>query len=107
MYRLSRVFRPGIRCARYAGWCAIIGRAEPELCPALRERGATVGATGAVAERPVDPGAVWHPLGAATDGATELQPAVSLVRRPVAGRFGVGSNDVHQEPRTPADRRGV
>jgi Transposase domain (DUF772) len=34
--------------------------------------------------------------------AAEPQPAVSLVRRPVAGRCGVGCNDVHQEPRAAA-----
>jgi hypothetical protein len=38
-------------------------------------RRATIGAAGTVAERSVDPGIVWHPLGAATDGASGLQPA--------------------------------
>src|ERR1700752_3076409 len=55
--------RSGARCA--AG-------AEPKLCQAVCQRRPPLGAAGAVAERPVDPGAVWHPLRAATDGATEL-----------------------------------
>src|SRR3954452_22941446 len=37
-------------------------------------------------------------LGAATDGAVDLQYAVPLVRRSVHGRTGLGRDGVHQEP---------
>src|SRR3954469_8618226 len=44
-------------------------------------------------------------LGAATDGATDLQYAVPLVRWSVHGRTGLGRDGVHQEPGAAARRR--
>src|SRR5271165_3866212 len=44
-------------------------------------------------------------FGTPTDGADDLQHHVSLVRRPVDGRLGVGRHRVHQEPRSSAGGR--
>jgi hypothetical protein len=44
-------------------------------------------------------------LGAATDGADQLQHVVPLVHRHGHGRTGVGGDRVHQEPRPSAGRR--
>ena len=45
------------------------------------------------------------PQRAAADGATRLQPAVSLVRGPRDGRRRVVADDVHEESRSAAGRR--
>src|SRR5262249_17199330 len=52
-------------------------------------------------------GALFGPLRAPADGAARLQSAVSLVRRPLAGRFDLEPDRVHQEPGTPSRRRCV
>src|SRR5579862_5580926 len=51
---------------------------------ALCQRWAPVGAAGAVVLRAAAPGLLWHPLGAAVDGAVGLQSSVPLVCRAFA-----------------------
>jgi hypothetical protein len=43
-------------------------------------------------------GVLLHPLGAAVGRADQLQPAVSLVRRPGHGRCGMAPRGVFEEP---------
>ena len=47
-------------------------------------------------------GVLQHPIGAPTDGADAVQPALSLVHWACDGRSGVGTDGVHQEPRSAA-----
>ncbi len=70
-------------------------RAAGAACDSCRET-----AAGAVAAD-----SVWAAQRAATDGADELQPAVSLVCGFEPGRCGVGGNGVHEEPGAAAARR--
>ena len=66
---------------------------------------APVDCAGEAAARAVAAGALHDPQRAAADGATRLQPAVSLVRGARDGRRRVVADDVHEESRSAARRR--
>src|SRR3954454_9369401 len=80
---------------------AAVTRLRAPLCP---DRPG-LNRAGEVATGIAPAGVLLGALGAATDGATDLQYAVPLVRRSVDGRTGLGRDGVHQEPRAAARRR--
>src|SRR5215212_4249174 len=80
---------------------ATVTRLRAALCP----NGPGLDRTGEVAAGVAPAGLLLGALGAATDGATDLQYAVPLVCRSVHGRTGLGRDGVHQEPGAAARRR--
>ena len=81
------------------------GAAVAALRRAVREFRPAVDSAGEAAAGAAAAGAVHDSQRAAADGATGLQPAVSLVRGPRHGRRGVVADDVYQESRSAARRR--
>src|SRR6476620_2304158 len=73
---------------------AAVTRVRAALCP----DGPGLDRAGKVAAGAAPAGVLFGALGAATDGATNLQYAVPLVCRSVHGRAGLGRDGVHQEP---------
>src|SRR3954453_22161954 len=74
------------------------GAAVTRLRAALCLDGPGLDRAGKVATGVAPAGVLLGALGAATDGATDLQFSVPLVRRFVHGRPGLGCDRVHQEP---------
>src|SRR5215211_5298368 len=76
------------------GASAAVTRLRAALCP----DGPDLDRAGKVAAGVAPAGVLLGALGAAIDGAADLQYAVPLVCRPVHGRTGLGRDGVHQEP---------
>src|SRR4029078_9171765 len=76
------------------------GAGATVTCPhaALCPHAPRLDRTGKVAAGVAPAGVLLGALGAATDGATDLQYAVPLVCRSVHGRTGVGRDGIHTEP---------
>ena len=70
-----------------------------DFATALFGDGPPVDPAGDAAAGDAAAGLLFDPLGAATDGAAGVRPAVSLVRRAGHRRCGLGSFDVLEEPR--------
>src|SRR6476660_2630265 len=72
------------------------GATVTRFCAALCPDGPGLDRTGKVAAGLAPAGVLLGALGAATDGATDLQYAVPLVCRSVHGRTGVGRDGIHE-----------
>src|SRR5260370_38256664 len=81
------------------------GRAVPRVREALLPGRSPVDPAGEAVARPAAAGPLQHAERAPADGATGLQPALSLVRRPEAGCPRLGCYRVHEESRAAPGRR--
>src|SRR3954464_14571985 len=77
---------------------AALARLSPDFARLYAPTGPGLDRTGEVAAGVAPAGLLLGALGAATEGATDLQYAVPLVCRSVHGRTGLGRDGVHQEP---------
>src|SRR3977135_640184 len=83
------------------------GRDEPYLGEALRQRRTPLDPSVSISEPLPTAGVLRHSVGTPVDGTTGLQAFVPLVRGAFAGPPGLGPDQLHQEPRPAAERRGV
>jgi hypothetical protein len=65
----------------------------------ISDNGRPLHSARAIAARAAAASLLLDPVGTPTHGATELQPAVPLVRRAFGRRSGLGAHGVQQEPR--------